>query len=191
MNISVTRTNLLILKGVSVGDFTAVDILCGTRPRPRQEEAVDAWATIPTRFTSVATWPTHTNLRCWSCSRFPVGYPKFIALNPSVDADGNEVCDAWGNFCKWNCAARIINIEFPPNQRPDLHRALCRFESKFTGHRREKIMPAPPPYLMREYAGANGLTQTEYEARVTALDKDYDLSAYKMEHFSASKRLTG
>ena len=43
-------------------------------------------------------------------------------------------------------------------------------------------MPAPPKYLMKAYCGKNGITVTEWQEKLAAVNSDYNLTNYKLEH---------
>ena len=175
------RTNLLIIKNLHPDDFLSKRII---EKKETPQQIAEVYTEVPKRFTSVETWPQFSNLKCWVCSRLPDSYPKFIPIYPERSERNNtDSCDPYGNFDTWNCAVRYIERELPESQRPDLMRLTCLFESKFTGRRREKIMPAPTPALMKDYCGNNGISQLEYQQMIDRLNQDYDLSSYKMDHF--------
>lgn len=121
---------------------------------------------MPRRFVGIDSWPKKSNLRCWYCGIVPTDYPKFIAKNPCRGPMGDE-CDTYGHFHTWNCAQKFIETEMPAEERWDLSRALCLFEAKFTGKLRRRIVAAPPRYLMSAYCGSTGITQDEYDEKIT------------------------
>jgi hypothetical protein len=178
--------NLLILRGVYPRDFVPTEGIFDTAPT-RASQPEEPYTSIPRRFTGVATWPQFSNLKCWNCDEPTKGYPKFVALNPEKNAAGEDECDVLGNFHEWNCAASYIIATFPPDRQWELLASLCLFESKFTGKRRAKIMPAPPKTLKKQYCGNRGLTSAQWEARLAALNENYLLSQYKMEHFQGGE----
>ena len=175
-------SNLLILRGVSVNDCAEIvpSYDCGRESTQRMNPA--AYTEIPARFTSVDTWPTFSNLKCWNCDRLPIDYPRFIAVNPRIGPAGDE-CDVHGNFDEWSCAARYILREFPQEQQWDALQSLCLFESKFTGKQRARILPAPPKTEMQAYCGNSGLTMRQYGEKIHAMNSDYCLSQFKLMDF--------
>jgi hypothetical protein len=182
---SIKQTNLLIFRGLEPKDFN-INYRESSARAPSEAPSQAIYMDMPKRFISVETWPTVSNLRCWSCDQMTTGYPKFIPLNLEKNANGDDTCDVYGHFHEWNCAARYIYKEFPREQRWDALEALCLIESKFSLCRREKIMPAPPKILMKPYCGNGGLTTKQYNDKIAALNAEYTLSTYKLEHFSKS-----
>ena len=179
MEIEKTKgSNLLLLKSIQ-----PKDIKCGLKQAPVIEKVMQAYSDIPKRFTCVEDWPHYTNLKCWTCDQIPTEYPKFIPSNPQKDDFGRDCCDIVGNFCEWNCAVHYIMKEMPRDTCWDYLQALYIFESKFSGLRKEKIMPSPPKTIMRAYCGNRGLTPSQYREETNALNNKYNLICYKMEHF--------
>lgn len=176
------RSNILILKGVYPKDFAPIDTIYEKLP-PVQPEANVVYTEMPRKFTSTRTWPEFSNLKCWECDQMPTGSPKFIPVNPERDADGNDICDVYGHFDEWNCAVRYIEREFSREQQWDALKLLTLFESKFSGRRREKIMPAPSKTAMKAYCGPSGITTKQYREKIASLNTDYDLSEYKLENY--------
>lgn len=172
---SLSKSNLLILCKVYPADFNPT-----VRVEVVHEPAI-IYTEIPRRFTGAANWIKFSNLKCWECDLLPRGYPKFVPLYPEKDKNGEDICDAHGHFCEWNCAARYIAHEYAPEQRPDILAALCLFESKFTGRKRKKIMPCPPKTDMKAYCGHSGVTSAQWLAKVEQLNTDYALSSFKIE----------
>jgi hypothetical protein len=167
----VKGTNLLLLRGIYQKDL---DEIATPEVLP---EPVMMYTETPARFTSKETWPTHSNRRCWECNLVPPGYPRFIPLNPEKIKD-EDVCDAYGHFCEWNCAVRYTMRELPREQQWDILRLICLFESKFSGRRREKIMPAPSRVLMKQYCGNGGLTPKQFREQIAKINADYDISGF-------------
>lgn len=176
MNLINRRNNLLVLRGVFLCDF-AEPPPAAARPESKPEAV---YTVMPSRFTGVASWPTRSNLRCWSCDRMPNGPPAFIALDPERNSAGQLCCDVFGHYCRWNCAARDISVRIPTNQRPDALYNLTLIEAEFTGRRRLKIPPAPDKIEMKAYCGDRGLTTAQWDERVEALNAEHELTQYQM-----------
>jgi hypothetical protein len=173
----------LILKGIYPDDFAQNESIYEKVPQQTQNtEKIIVYTEIPRKFTSVKDWPQFSNLKCWTCDLIPNGYPRFIPENLEKDAEGNDICDARGNFHEWNCAVRYVLTEFPKELQWDTLQAICLFESKFSGRRREKIMPSPSKVSMKEYCGSAGLTQKQYREKINTINAEYDLTTYQMEH---------
>lgn len=178
------RSNILILRGVFPRDFTTTDVF-HTNPTPRTEVATLTYSDIPKQFTSTTTWPKSTNLKCWECDQTFTTQPAFVPMNIERVGD-NDVCDPHGNFNTWNCAVRYTMREFPKELQWDLLQGICLYEAKFTGHRRQKIMPAYPKTLMKAYCGSGGLTPKQYSDKNEQMNSDYAMSQFKVEHFGAA-----
>jgi hypothetical protein len=170
--------NLLVLRGVYAKDFTTNTSYKST---PEHIEDSVIYTEIPKRFTCVEEWPTYSNLRCWNCDLLPPSYPRFVPLNPEKDKDDRDVCDPHGNFCEWNCAVRYTMREFS-DQQWDILRAICLFESKFSGKHKKKIMPAPAKTKMAAYCGKNGITPKQWRDEMARLNNEYTLPHLKDYH---------
>lgn len=148
--------NLLTLRGVKLADLNII------KPPPRIP--AKQYTDIPKTFTSVATWPKKSNLKCWECGLVPDSYPKFIPMYPRK-VDGADVCDAHGHFCEWACVARHIQTNNFPNKLELLEIVLI-FEAKFSGNKKKMIVASPPKTLMQDYSGASGCTVEEYKRKL-------------------------
>ncbi len=179
MHKATKRVNLLIIRGVFITDINASP---ATEAVNEPREAPTRYDEIPKHFTAVDKWPLTTNLKCWSCDLLPPGYPKFIPLNPEKGPENTDICDVYGNFCEWNCAVDYVCRWFPVNQQWDLLEAICLFESKFSGRRKEKIIPAPPKTKMAMYCGSNGMTPEEWRRELHRLNNEYNVTHYRLEH---------
>lgn len=182
------RTNILILRGVYPNDFAEIDsIYTESAIEKKVTEPAVVYTEIPKHFANVDLWPQFSNLKCWECDQLPTTYPKFIPVNPEKDKNGNDICDVYGHFDEWNCAVRYIMKEFPKEQQWDTLKYICLFESKFSGKRREKIMPAPSKTLMKAYCGRNGVTPKQFKDKINQLNADYDLSSFRLAHFAGNE----
>lgn len=175
---TITKSCLLILRGIFPNDFLSAD-----QYAHELKEIEVAYTDIPKKFTSVATWLTSSNLKCWNCDLYTNSFPKFIPLNYEMDISG-DICEPYGNFCEWNCAAAYISKEFPKDQQRDLLYTLTLFESKFSGKRKERIVPTLPKTLMKCYSGNKGLTQKQWKSKMEELNKENTLIIYKTNHFT-------
>jgi hypothetical protein len=125
-------------------------------------EPVIPYTEMPKKFTGVDSWLKFSNLKCHWCDQLPSSYPKFIPMNLERDKDGEDICDICGHFDEWNCAVAWVEKFFPKDQQWDALKGICLIESKFSGKRREKIMPSPVKTLMKAYSGKDGLTPKQY-----------------------------
>lgn len=150
--------NILILKGVKLEHLNVktVDI-----PKSKKE-----YTEIPRQFTGVDSWPKSSNLKCWECDLIPDSYPKFIPQYPTYKEGQEPICDVYGHFDDWACAARHIEREFPRNKW-DMLSSLCIFEALFSKNKKDKIQPALAKTVMQDYCGASGLTPAQYKKQRT------------------------
>lgn len=182
MDQPIKRTNILILCGVFLKDFTTDAFDCAAKPVVKAEPEI-AYTEIPKKFTGVDTWPKFSNLLCWSCNLIPESYPKFVPMNPEVDRNGKDTCDVLGNFCEWGCAARYVNEVMPESQRWDLRKFIILFESKFSGARKEIIVFGPPKTEMKAYCGKGGLTPKQWRDKMNTACTEYSMGNYKIESY--------
>ncbi len=174
------KTNLLILRGVYARDFSPIDSIYDKNSKYNIKlESDTVYTEIPKKFTCVESWPKFSNLKCWNCDQLPKSSPVFIPMNLEM----NNISDVYGHFDKWECAVSHVIKEFPKELQWDALRAISIIESQFTGIRRERIMPAPPKYLMKQYCGKSGLTVKEWQDKLETISSDYNLTHYKLEHF--------
>ncbi len=148
--------NVLILSGIKLDDVTYI------KKAPRIP--VKNYTEIPDVFTDVNSWPKRSNLKCWECGLVPDAYPKFIPMYPQC-RDGIDICDAYGHFCEWSCAARHIQTGDFKN-RIDMMEILLLFEEKFSENRKKVIIMSPPKTIMQDYCGAGGCTVEEYKRKL-------------------------
>lgn len=170
------KLHLLVIRGLRPGDFDAARAAHSvpTAPLPAATLAPPVqYSKPPTRFTGVASWPRTTDLKCWTCDQLSSSYPCFIPMH-YTEADGQPTCDAYGNFDKWPCVIRFINREYPAADCWDMHKAIVKIESLFTGlPPRKKIPEAPPKWLMEQYCGTGGLTLQQWRDLNQQQDADY------------------
>lgn len=172
------RSNLLVLKGLKVEDFTEKISIYDPKT---VVSAVQSYTEIPSTFTSAAEWSKiFSNRLCWMCGLQPTSYPKFVPENPRVEK-GEDVCTVNTHFCEWTCVARYVYREYPPERIADVMQTVCLFESKFSGRMREIIPAALPHTSMKPYSGDSGLTAAQYREKNAALYRDNDLTTIKVE----------
>lgn len=158
------RSNILLLTGIN-----PADIINANYDVVVQKRIVKHYDEIPRKFTSVITWPNSTELLCWNCSlQFHDQRPAFVPLHAEINKNNTGYrkieCDVHGNFCSWNCAWSYTINNFSKHEQWDIHRTMCFLHEMFTGRHINKIEPAPPKTLMKEYSGNNGITKQEYLA---------------------------
>lgn len=186
MDQPIKKANVLTLRGVYPKDFAPIDSIFGKATADSDKAKIEptvVYTELPKKFLGTDSWLQFSNLKCWECDQLPISYPKFIPMNPEKDKNGNDICETHGHFCEWNCAVRYVTKEFPREQQWDAIESICLFESKFSGSRREKIMPCIPKTQMKAYCGKNGITSKQWREKIVSLNNDYNLTQYKLEHF--------
>lgn len=190
MDRSRAKSNVLILRGVSISDLKrAIVQQPVTQPVNvfQQETNNRIIADIPRRFTSVTMWPRGSNLKCWECDLVCHSYPCFIPDCPSTQ-DNLPTCDVLGCFNTWNCVIRYIMREFPINRRLDAIQAVLLFESLFSGQLKLNIQPAPSKTCMTEYRGSNGINAKQFLEKIDILNQDYAISGYRLKDLTGLPR---
>lgn len=187
-DITFKKSNILILRGVYIEDFTNIDDLFDNRFSEQAgkiaQQAPTIFIKLPKKFTGLSSWPKSSNLKCWNCDQFFSDVPKFIPFNPEKGKNNENTSEPHGNFCTFNCADVYIDEKFPGSQNWDLHTSLRLLYEIFTGRRIEKIIPAPSKTLMKQYCGEDeGITYKQYRDKIASLNSDYELSSYKLDHF--------
>ena len=171
------RSNLLILKGLRVEDFSEKISIYDAKSVPTQTVHTE----IPSTFRTATEWSKiFSNRLCWMCGLPPTSYPKFIPENPRLEHD-EDVCDVRTHFCEWTCVSRYVHREYPRERIADVMKTVCLFESKFSGRIREIIPQALPHTIMKPYCGDSGLTPAQYREKNMLLFRDNDLSTIKLE----------
>ena len=187
MDRSSAKTNVLILRGVSIADLKRAISHVSTSPAvpdsptPAQPETTRIVADLPRRFTSVSMWPTASNLKCWECGLVCHSYPCFIPDCPATQ-ENQPTCDVLGCFNTWNCVIRYILREFPTSRQLDAIQAVLLFESLFNGGQKKlNIQPAPSKTQMSDYCGSKGITARQFLEKIDILNQDYSISGYRLK----------
>lgn len=184
-DLTLKKTNLLILKGVFPGDFFNFDTiyLAQKTPGEPKNEHATIYTKIPKVFVNVDNWPKVSNLKCWNCDQILQSYPRFLPVNPERDKEGNEICDTVGNFCEWNCVVRYAMEKYSGERLWDILKLTNIIAAKFTGRRREKILPSPEKTIMKQYCGDEGITPKQYKEKIDQLNLEYDLIHFRLDQF--------
>lgn len=161
---------LLTLRGVTM-DMINSDIVSWLQSKPKVVDNAPTFIPLPKTFSGVSTWPSTSNLMCWSCGRIPKDYPRFIPTNASFDIDGKPICDPLGNFDSWHCVIRYIETELPKPQQWDLVKCTMIFAELFTGVKYDKILGAPSKVRMEQYCGSGiGCTSDDFDRQIRMLE---------------------
>jgi hypothetical protein len=156
----ITRSNLLLIKGLSPSEFEV-------KIERVEFDPDDTYMELPTIFRGVESWPKSTNLLCWTCDGKVTGYPKFMPSDPKVE-DGVDICRPNGNFCRWRCVQSYIDHYMPVHLRSDASSLLCKFASKFNTEKTKQVIKfasSEPKFIMKIYCGPGGITREEYDSR--------------------------
>ncbi len=157
----------MIMKGVTFKDLMDSDILSSFY-KHNTSLARTVKCDIPKQFCGVSSWPTHTDLKCWFCDRVPTSYPKFLPRNPK-QVDGEPWCEPIGNFCEWSCVVSHVYDKYRDEHTHDLIALICIFENVFSGCRKTHIPRSPEKTEMIAYCGSAGITEKEYDEKITRL----------------------
>lgn len=191
------RPNILFLKAVFPSDLEGDDFMfddrfteamvtydSGVAATPTKSSVrFESYNSIPTVFTSLASWPKYTNLKCWNCDRHFKTRPWFVP-DEFREIEGELEIGVVGNFCKENCAQSWIDGEYRENtqEHDDKTKYLKMLYKIFTGKSIEIIVTAEKKTLMKQYIGEDGITEEEYDKKTAERARMYSLSNYKIEH---------
>ena len=154
---------VLIIHRISLAEIMHVDA------RPAPEKPQSTYQSLPKQFVGPDSWPKYTNLLCWTCSRVPYGYPRFLPKN-ARQSQGRDICEPEGNFCGWPCVGRYIMTEYPRSQVWDLLQTTLIFARLFEDSRDLREIPiAPRKDIMKPYKGDDGITEEEFQAKIDKL----------------------
>lgn len=169
--------NILFLKGCFIDDCDSLEDIfvkklmeSTTNGDVSYEIKNQEYNKIPSVFKSLDTWPSKTNLKCWSCDCDFHTRPIFI---PTTIYSNNDM-DTEGNFCMWGCASRYINTFYNVDERWEKHAMLRELHEIFTGSFIEDIVPSPPKTEMVQYGGRK--TKKEYRDHLMCLNETYRVS---------------
>lgn len=187
------KSNLLILRGLTINDFAHSDSIYepATVSKSLSDAQNIAYTELPSKFTSAMEWSKlFSNRKCWECDLQPMSYPKFIPENPTIES-GEDVCDVHTHFCEWTCVVAYVMKNFTKEKIPDIMKTISLFESKFSSRYRENIPAALPKTIMKPYIGNNGLTPKQFQEKNAAINADFDLTTFKLEHLLARPVMRG
>lgn len=178
-----SRSNLLVLCGLTLKDFTRLDSIYDANAVTKPvESAQTVYTELPTKFVSATEWmKLFSNRKCWECDLTPTSYPKFVPENPTIES-GEDVCDVHSHFCEWTCVVAYVMKNYPKDKISGVLKTVSLFESKFSGRYRERIPASLPKTIMKPYCGNSGLTAKQYQEKNAAINADFDLTTFKLEH---------
>lgn len=130
-----------------------------------------SYVALPSFFTTLSTWPTKTNLWCWSCHQPVRTRPIFIPRTvEKLETENNYKMKTLGCFGHWCCAQYYIDREFTGNAHDDCSKHLLMLYYIFTGKRALIIRAALPTTERKKYKGENGLSDQQYKKKLEEIE---------------------
>jgi len=120
---------------------------------------------IPSKFTTIESWPTKTNLRCWHCTLEHSNVPVFI---PDRISTMDNTIIVLGSYCSFSCAAADIPRHFPERVWTITETLKIVYERFYK--RKVADMPKSPDRKELELYGGT-MTVQQYVEEVTKLTK--------------------
>jgi hypothetical protein len=167
------KSYILRIEGIFIKD-----ILGKSTSRYSAPAHVCVYDSIPKKFSSLSTWPRHSNLHCWSCGRKFSSRPCFIPLNPEIIAH-MTIYDVLGNFCRWNCVVRHVRKIYPAEYAWDIECSIRKLYKLYHDVDVEQVVPSPDPYVMNFYCGDDGISSEDYDVLIDKHQKDYSLVDFR------------
>lgn len=149
--------NILSLSGISLQDYIPLEDVADDRLMVDEDVDITElypYDKIPQIFTTVNSWPSATNLCCWSCGFKFNTVPLFIPTYIRETNDGIEI-GVKGNMCSFNCVELWIETNvMSREERHKLQNNLCFLFYIFTGKRISHIRPSPCKTNLLQYGGS-------------------------------------
>jgi hypothetical protein len=179
---------VLFLQGVFKTDCDRIEDFFHERLLHGNDKPKKIYDKLPMVFTGLSSWPTYTNLLCWSCTLSFHNRPWFEpqSINPvSTGAVGNYIdsgkldksgiiknkynINVKGCFCSQNCVMRhIITYSKSMSERLDKKLMLLFLYEIFTGVKITNIEPAPMFNELVQYGGDK--TDVEFRKKIEDLN---------------------
>jgi|SRR3989344_5798566 len=189
---------ILFLKGIKLSDLTTIEDMFDEKlmgnvcimERIQHNNHQDDTSSIlyksnPNTFTSYKTWVKNSNCKCWECTCMFNESPVFIPLYIRKNDLGCIEMGVYGNFCWFNCAQKWINEKCKiDGTHDDKTRMLKILYEMFTGNKIQKIVESEDKTVMKQFCGEHGITQQEYRDNMNLLNSEYELTEYKLSHFT-------
>lgn len=181
--------NVLFLRGLTEKDLDDDDTMFDTKFLAEVDSFAiepviveNSFDELPRYFTNSVEWPITTNLWCRNCSRQYKSRPVPVPGAVSFDEDGQRKIDVVAVCCSSPCAQSHINLYYTGQAHDDKSRLLRVVHEELFDLDLIIIPPSPNPGIMKRYIGIQGLSEEEFEKRITSLIKGNTLSQYKVEH---------
>ncbi|AJL34264.1 pB175L [African swine fever virus] len=108
---------------------------------------------LPSVFTSVSKWVTHSSFKCWTCHLYFKTVPKFVPTYMRENERGEIEMGVLGNFCSFSCAASYIDLHYTEPKRWEARELLNMLYRFFTSQWISYIRPALSYTMRKEYGG--------------------------------------
>jgi hypothetical protein len=132
-------------------------------PVKKDEAVIVQYQKLPSKFTSLSSWPKQTDLCCWQCTLPFDGPPKFIPtfFEPSNEP-GRYTIGVSGVFCHFNAARDFIIKNYSNcDQIEQLNKLKLLYKVFNDGKSMPDFGEYPSPFIMAKYGGE----KTEEEFR--------------------------
>ena len=179
---------ILFLQGVFKSDCGRIEDFFHERLLHGNDKPKKIYDKLPIVFTGINTWPTSTNLLCWSCTLPFHTKPWFEpqSINPVSTGNVGEYIDSdkldrsgiiknkyninvRGCFCSQNCVMRhIITYSKSMSERLDKKFMLLFLCEIMTGVKITNVDPSPPHTDLVQYGGDK--TEAEYKKKIEDLN---------------------
>jgi hypothetical protein len=165
---------ILFIKGVFIKDCIQIDDLFEQQiieQLNQDEDDIIIYNKIPSTFTCMNTWPTKTNIKCWTCDLnfdgVPVFIPKLIEPSPT---DSGYSMGVLGCFCGFTCAMTHNNLFNGKLCQNIKSRDMLMFlYNIFLNHHVKEIYESPSKYMMKQYGG--DVDPISYKKLISKLEK--------------------
>ena len=125
---------------------------------------------LPGLFTSLSSWPTSTNIHCWTCEFTFSSRPIFIPLQIKKHSDKSWEIHTHGTFCTFSCAARHIVDYLDQSFFTNLFNLYYIFNKDIIKY----IYASPRKYCTKKYGGY--MTENEYAEEIKKLELEIKCS---------------
>ncbi len=169
------KQNILFVKGIHSSDIKTVEDdfqsmlnqkMGYNISTPIQVQTI--YRANPSKFTSLDTWPTVSNCKCFNCDLFFNTQPWPMITNIAIKNNKKEYRTS-KNFCNPCCVQAYINRMYSDNKQlhDDLTHMFVDFLPQMGCNRVYKVVEAESKERREEYAGSdNGLSTDEFRAKL-------------------------
>ncbi len=159
--------NILFLKGINIDEILEIEDIYHkellNNITPVTQEINILYDKIPTQFSSLDTWISTTNLRCWHCTLKFKNTPWFIIDNINQTSNG-VVYDITGNFCSIGCLYAYVSIHYNKREHFDIYNSIKKLYKIFYNKSISEIAPSPDKTNLKIYGG--NLEISEYQKKI-------------------------